>query len=459
MDESSATDEDYLANYVNAGFNVLMQTSDVRIGTDEPFAGSKCQASMRAAAAAGIDKVIVRDQRIYEYACSRTLAELQSPTFPNGTGKGLYRFIEVGLQKYWNEPNFYGVMLADEPTYDKAEVQGLIYQTIKQVAAAHGKEVYIHYSLLPFAADGFTQSRFEQTNPNGGNYTYEQAYRKYLQDFIDACGDYKPDDLTIDVYPYRGTGTDVFDGYLANLQIFADVCRTNGIEMTMAIQSYANYMNANSTNVNHAVVDEEMMRAQISTCLGLGVRKIAYYRYATNGGYSIDDGFFINSSGEKTDVYTAGQKVIAEAKAIEKVILNYEYQGSNYCGTPTFASTTDALTETVSYTSGGTSTVEYANGTHTFALIDNVTCTNDIAFVTELYDAENELYMYMLQNFIDPRNTGDTTATITVDFNAEFKVVEYKNGVKTETTLSGDSYSVTLDAGEAVYIIPLSKVA
>ncbi len=459
MDESSSTDEDYLADYVNAGFNVLMQTSDVRIGTDEAFAGSKCQASMQAAYAAGIDKVIVRDQRIYEYACSKTLAELQASTFPNGTGKGLYRFIEVGLQKYWNEPNFYGVMLADEPKYENAEVHGLIYQTIKQVAAAHGKEVYIHYSLLPFASNGFEDGWFEQTNESGGKYTYEQAYRKYLQDFIDACGEYKPDDLTIDVYPYRGAAKDVFDGYLANLQIFADVCKTNDIAMTMAIQSYANYMSATSTVVNHAVVDEEMMRAQISTCLGLGVTRIAYYRYATNGGYSIDEGFFIDGSGNQTAVYTAGQKVIAEVKAFEKTILNYEYQGSNYFGAPTFSSTTDALTETIGYAGGGTSTVNYANGTHTFALIDNVTCTNDIAFVTELYDTENELYMYMLQNFIDPRNTGDTTATITVNFNAEFKVVEYKNGVKTETTLSGDSYSVTLDAGEAVYIIPLSKVA
>ncbi len=438
-----------------------MQTSDVLITGQETFEGSDCQKSMQAAYAAGIDKIIVRDTGILNLTArvdgepAYTYEELTSADFSNGIG--LKKYINGRLKRYCYESGFYGVILADEPYSFQVKTHGLIYRTIKEVAEELGIEVYVHFSFLPFTATGFTSGIFDQTD-GVNKLTYEQSYRKYLTDFITECGEYKPDDLCVDIYPYRGNATDVYDGYLANLQIFADVCKSNGIEMTVVLQSYADAHN-NGT-VNHAVVDEEMMRAQIATCLGLGVTKFAYYRYAsTSASTVIDDGFFVNSAGETTAVYTAGQKVISESKALEKTILNYKYLGSNYYGTPTFDSTVDSLSATVNYSDSGTTTASYKQNTHEFALIESVTSSNDVVFVTELYDQANDLYMYTLQNFIDPRNAGDTSATITVDFGTELKIVQYKNGVKSESVISEGIYSVTLNAGEAVYIIPLGRTA
>ena len=438
-----------------------MQTSEALIGGQEAFEGSDCQKSMQAAYAAGIDKIIVRDTGILNLtarvdgAPAYSYEELSDAEFSNGIG--LKKYLEGRLKRYCYQNGFYGVVLADEPYAFQAETHGLVYQTIKQIAEEWGINIYIHYSLLPFTSAGFTKSMFDQTD-GINTLTYEQAYRKYLTDFITACGEYKPDDLAINIYPYRGEGTDVYDGYLANLQIFADVCKTNGVEMTVVLQSYADTNNNGS--VNHAVVDLQTMRAQISTCIGLGATRFAYYRYATTGDSSvIDDGFFIDSLGNTTEVYAAGQTVISEAKTLEKIILNYQYLGSNYYGTSDFESTLDALSATVNYSGGGSTTATYKNNTHDFALIKGVTSTNDVVLVTELKDSVNDLYVYMLQNFIDPRNSGDTVSTITVDFGEEFKIIQYKNGVQTESIIFDGVYGITLNAGEAVYIIPLSKIS
>ncbi len=432
-----------------------MQTTDVGIGSDNlsynPDFESQLAvnlAAIRAANAKGL-KVIVRDANVYNLQ-AYTYEQLTSAQF-NSRGN-LKDHLKVVLTRYCYEPGFYGVVLGDEPSYDRADEYGVVYKAIKDAASELGVECYVHINLLPFSSGGFTNALFQETDDDGNKLSYTESYEKYLNDFITAA---KATELCIDIYPFRGTGVDVYDGYLANMQSFAKVCKENNVEMVMALQTYADLNTSGS--INHGVVDEEMMRAQISTCVGFGITRFSYFRYASNQtDAKVDDGFFINSSGQKTDVYTAGKKIMAELKGMEQVILNYEFLGSNYYGTPAFESTFDALSATVSYSDKTTSTAIYQQNTHTFAILKDVTSSNDIALVTELKDVENGLYAYMAQNFIDSRNVGDTTSKITLDFGSTYsRAVVFRNGVRMDISLINGKYSVTLDAGEAVYIIPL----
>jgi hypothetical protein len=78
--------------------------------------------------------------------------------------------------------------------------------------------------------------------------------------------------------------------------------------------------------------------------------------------------------------------------------------------------------------------------------------------MTELYDDDNDLYMYMAQNVIDPRNGefGRTDMNITVEFDGYEWVAEFEDGNLTYVKLEDGVYSKTLSAGYAVYLIPLN---
>ena len=67
--------------------------------------------------------------------------------------------------------------------------------------------------------------------------------------------------------------------------------------------------------------------------------------------------------------------------------------------------------------------------------------------------------MYMLMNTIDPNEKNakgkNTTQTITVTFNDYYtNAYVYQNGVRTSVELTDGTYTVTLTAGQAVYVLP-----
>ncbi len=81
----------------------------------------------------------------------------------------------------------------------------------------------------------------------------------------------------------------------------------------------------------------------------------------------------------------------------------------------------------------------------------------EIALVTELYDDEKDLYMYMLQNVVDPLNKGiDSLQTITADFeDGCTHAVVFTKGEREVVKLGeGGKLSIKQRPGHAVYVIP-----
>jgi hypothetical protein len=73
-------------------------------------------------------------------------------------------------------------------------------------------------------------------------------------------------------------------------------------------------------------------------------------------------------------------------------------------------------------------------------------------------DAQNDLYLYMLQNVIDPLYGADarTAENVTATFDGGYTyVAEFDNGNLRYVKLDKGVYTKTLAAGHAVYVIPL----
>ena len=130
------------------------------------------------------------------------------------------------------------------------------------------------------------------------------------------------------------------------------------------------------------------------------------------------------------------QKIIKENNDFANVILNFNYNSSKL-----FSGSACDCSQS-SYALSGT--LEKVTG---------VTVDNAHALVTELYDAEQNRYMYMLQNIENPID-GTQSQTATITFSPEFAYAAvFVNGVRTDYDLTNGSFTLTQTAGNATFII------
>ena len=95
------------------------------------------------------------------------------------------------------------------------------------------------------------------------------------------------------------------------------------------------------------------------------------------------------------------------------------------------------------------------DGNYSFKWITNVTTSKEFTLVTELYDEERYNYMYMVMNTIDPNSGGTQNITVTLNSNVASFCVYDQTG-KVIATVTGNTYTTSLTAGQAVYIMPIT---
>lgn len=453
------TKEGY-TTYKEAGFNVLMLTGTAGFGGGE-WENSECQRCFENATAAGIDRILVTDDDIEKYVKTKPIVG-EGCDF--ATQEDLVAYMKTVLEKYKPYSNFYGVRISDERSYEYTQAVGSLYRAIKQAAKELeiSDNLYIHLNLLPIS-QGF--ERYAPYREEGDDPTTEvvecnnitDAYVAYVRGYLEAC---QADRLSSDVYLYRDKG--LSPDFFPTIQILQRECAAYGAEVSFCLQSFEAYIGNNRI---FRGISKSEMTGEISALIGMGVDHFAYYTYQvpeewTSSEMRVDESTFLTKKGEKTTVYYAGQDVMSEAQAISDVILNYEYQGGKFYKKPVPTFTTSfttsnptMITENVSKSTS----VEWDNS-YEFKLLKDVAFDNDVAFVTELYDAENSLYMYMLQNMLDPMYgaDGDTWGIVTATFDSSYTyVAEFENGRLNYVKLNNGVYSKTLSAGGAVYLVPL----
>ncbi len=318
--------------------------------------------------------------------------------------------IKNDMAPYVNHPAFYGVMLTDEPKVEMAERYGKVYKAIKEAYP----EVRVYYNLLP-----------------GEDNSYYEA-------FINAM---EPEYLTFDQYPLYGNKR-IYAKYISDLQRIAALCAANGVDLEVVTQA-----TKKTNGTAWRSLDEADLYWLNNMLAGFGVKNIYYYTYYTkpdSDTETYEDGYaFIDNDGNPTATYTSLQKIMAEMQLLAPVILEYDYNSSAvYEGAEGYGGFY-----------GHSHYEDFVDGT--LAKIQSVSVDNERALITELKNADGE-YMYMIQNVADPdcscsyNKAQTTTVTFTADVTS---ITVYTNGVAEEITLTGNTYTVTQTAGQAVYIV------
>lgn len=363
--------------------------------------------------------------------------------------EALDAYIGECIALYKDHPAFYGLMLTDEPRVFHVTAFGQMYRAMKRVMP----DKFIQYNLLPVAtsyydtgADRFPELTPEEDNPAWSD--VERAlvrYEKYLNMFLDEMPGVEY--LQFDDYPIHPNLIDA--DYLPGLQIAAKVCAERNIELHVVSQTFGMRGSGPKSDLWWVGPSESDLYWMNNILLGFGVKQIHYFTYwtkadnSTTGEYFVDGCSFITRSGDKTELYYSMQKILAENQNFAPVIKQFAYQGSkSYAKVPLNFDMTQ---------------VSQMDNSYEFKKVKNVEFEKEIGIVTELYDSENDNYLYMMMNALGSWNEGSYAyQTNTIQFSDEYThVVVYKNGVGTPQKLgAGNTLTVELAAGEAVFLLP-----
>ncbi|MBO5334955.1 MAG: hypothetical protein J6A87_03160 [Clostridia bacterium] len=440
------------AMYHDVGMTIYFPQNDMLInGTAESIANAK--ALIDDLAKVGIHKTILQDNRILNL--SMTEKAIVGSGLQFADNDALDAYIYDCVKDYANYPGVYGVQLGDEPKYACLSAYAAVYNSLKRVNAKYGFNLFIQYNLNPL---NVTQDVYDNYYPaTSGTYEWEhwrytlgwndrftdavKRYTQYINDFLDAMN---PDSIMYDDYPIREDKNGnkiILDSYIPCLQIVSKAATDRGIKFYHITQAFDN--NANGKGECRREVTEAGAKWLNNILMGFGAKQLAYYTYYTRaesdstGGESFADGAsFVDYNGNPTALYGWMQVILANNQKFAPTILQFDYKGSKTYGSA------DHLAEvTVS---------------NSFAKLSSFAVSTGAALVTELYDDENNNYMYMAMNVLDP-DADVTEEEVTMTFNGYNHVLVYVDGVATKVAITNGVYTATLTNGEAVYVIPYNE--
>ena len=438
------------AMYGDVGMTIYFPQNDMLInGTAESIANAK--ALIDDLAKVGIHKTILQDNRILLLSMKETAIVGSGCQFADNDALDAY--IYDCVKDYATYPGVYGVQLGDEPKYACLSAYAAVYNSLKRVNAKYGFNLFIQYNLNPL---NVTEDVYDNYYPaTSGTYEWNHLYYRlkirdrftdcvarytqYINDFLDAMN---PDSIMYDDYPIREDKNGnkiILDSYIPCLQIVSKAATDRGIKFYHITQAFDN--NANGVGECRREVTEAGAKWLNNILMGFGAKQLAYYTYYTRsesdstGGESFADGAsFVDYNGNPTALYGWMKEILANNQKFAPTILQFDYKGSKTYGSA------DHLAEV---TVGDS-----------FAKLSSFAVNTGAALVTELYDDENNNYMYMAMNVLDP-DVNLTEETVTMTFNGYTNVLVYDgNGNFTTATLTNGVYTATLTNGEAVYVIP-----
>ena len=449
--KSFMTYERYV-EYKEAGFTIyLSQHTGVRIAGDfneDVWAEEKIK--MDAAYEAGL-KILLTDQRLLNLSKSdeSLLKENEEDTkYQFETEADLDAYVQECIALYKDHPGFYGLQLGDEPRTRHVTSYGEMYRAIKRALP----DIFVQYNLLPMntsvpdeLGERIPLLTAEEDNANWTDLERQFArYEKYLNTYLDVLPGVGY--LQYDVYPIQEK--DINIDHIRALQIAAKVCKERGIELHIVSQTMGMYKYGPKGTLWHRSPKQGDLQWMNNLLLGFGVKQINSFTYMTKGEnsttaeYFIDGASFISYSGEKTKLYYWMQEIMANNQKFAPTIKQFAYQGSrSYTIAPTHFNSTHAI---------------YVDNSYTFKKLKDVSFNKEVGFVSELYDSENNNYMYMIMNLVGAWNEGSRSYQVnTVTFSDEYThVVVYKNGVGTPQKLDNGKLTVQLAPGEAVFALP-----
>lgn len=361
--------------------------------------------------------------------------------------------VEEMLSLYAGYPGVGGVCLADEPKNVWYKSYGDLYNSIKRVSEKNGWDLYVSFNLNPLNLNEYVYQEFypyvegtqQESTEQTGKLSFEDGfvrYQQYIENFMESMN---PDYIRYDDYPLRNGY--LSDTYIPCMQYIAGVARDRNIDFKMVTQSFGMY---SSGSLSTRTLTEESAKWLNNMIVGFGATEISYFTYytrtesMTDNESFIDGESFVDLYGNPTNIYHFMKDIIADNQTFAPAVLQFEYQKSGvFVKSPT------------NYPVSHLRYVEDVNKT-TYAKVKNVSVNKECAMVNELYDKENNRYMYMAMNIVDPIYKGSPVyQTITLEFAPEYKYAAvYRDGEKSLYKLKNSKLEVKAAPGEASFVIP-----
>lgn len=448
--ESFLTLEQYQM-YKDCGFNIVYPQSTLKIdtknGREEGF--EKLKTEVDKFVSIGLDKTIVYDEDLSWLGLKPGGLIGEGKDYPNedALDEKVYEYVSL----YADYPGIYGVSLADEPKDIWCTSYGEVYKSIKRVNEKYGYNLYIDYNLNPLNRSKLVYEEYypyvEGTgdpNPITGSVNFEDCflrYKQYIYNFLDSMD---PDYIRYDHYPLRNGY--MLDTFIPCIQFIAETARDRGIEFHMVNQSFD--MNTSGSHSTRRLT-ENGAKWLNNMLLGFGVREISYFTYYTrnenrsDGESFIDGGSFVTLYGQPTNIYYFMKEIMGDNQKFAPTILQFDYRKSGvFTKLP------------LNYPAQHLQYVE--QNVVTFDKIKSIEVNKECAMINELYDKENDRYMYMAMNIVDPDYKGSNVyQTITLEFDKEYNyALVYRDGDSFLYKLNDSKINVKGGPGEASFIIP-----
>ncbi|MBQ4098127.1 MAG: hypothetical protein IJC72_02355 [Clostridia bacterium] len=435
--------------YIDCGFDILM-TGDY----DERYTeweGSGVKHIVDTAYEAGMRKFIFTSVEMRRMTESYDMLIGEGEDYRYPSYEALKADIKALLEFYKEIPGFYGINLRDEPNWKSWTSFAYVYKAIREVEAELGMdEIYLHMNQLPIDP--------AQTWSYGPDTGEEQnlgvMFDKYVEEWLKGTGANR---ICCDVYAFRSYG--VTSGFFNSLQAYRKMCDKYGADLSWVLQSCEYYAGASQV---HRDIDKADILYEMFHVIGWGVDHMSYYTYMPTGNISAtgtmmtENNTFLTRKGEKTNIYYWVQDAIKMAQKFAPVVLSYDFVGSKYYKADVFNH--DSAEYFITTSNSSIVTPAEFDNSHEHKLLKSITQDNDLVFTTEMYDKANDLYMYMVQNIVDPASgeNGDTDMNVGVTFDSEYTwVAEYSYGTLNYVKLENGVYNRLLGAGESVFLIPL----
>ena len=422
--------------YKECGFNVLFMQRTAAYNGEE-WDTCETKRAMQNAVEAGIEKIIIVDERIYDLSTESSSLIGENKRFASESE--LDDFIRDCIKDYKNEKGFYGVQLMDEPFHPRLDAVGEVFHSLRRV----DDSIFVHCNLNPLSLPTMAF----RICPDGKN--LRERYANYLEMFLEKTG---TNYIMVDTYPYVKNGGDTYIGryYFACLEIIARVCKKRNVEMHMVMQSFAMTVR---NKYHHLMPTKQVMEYQKNVLRGYGVKEFSYFTYWTKQANKTDGEMFVDGKammtrhGEKTKTYYHVQKINKEINELAPLLCDFEYQTNAFFALPPLFSRPTFL-DTVD---GGE-----------LSQISKVTIDKEVLLVCEQFDKKHEQYMYCATNISDPkryrRQYGNEKQTTEMAFNDKYNVADvYFKGKWKTVKLQDGKLKFELYSGEGIIILPYKE--
>lgn len=441
IDDQTFTTEDFRTvekyrEYRDCGFNVLfMQGTGTYKG--EGWEGSEAKAVFDKALEAGLDKMILVDQRIFDLSLIEGGIIGEGKPFANETE--LDDFIRNCIQDYRHQKGFYGIQLRDEPFFPYLKTVGQLYRSIARVDST----IFVHCNLNPIHAAWLTY----RICPAGKNPI--DAYEKYLSAFLEETG---TNHVMMDIYPFYRNVEKLPVGryYFAGLECVARVCKRYGVEMHIVLQAFGMLSRGKR---HHYLPKDCQMQYQKNVLMAFGVRQYSYFTYwtkqmnSTKGEFFPDGEAMMTRLGEKTRTWYHVQKVNKEVTALAPLLWEFDYLANAFFYKAPFHTKTEYL----DHVRGGE-----------LSQIESVQTDREVVLVTEKYDKKKGQYMHHIVNTADAKRYiwkyKREKQKTQLRYCGQYDVADIYQNKKWKTVPIVDGcLDVELSPGEGVIVLPYKR--